>query len=243
MSTRAALLVLLVSIAPLAARAQSEPADAPAAAEGEGDDAEREPPVEHAEPAPDPGPSRAGAREPARSSAMAAELRQREDVRPWHVAFGTATGIATYATTILGFLTFNDRYGWTGNAADTGCASGSPIFGAAACGEPPLSHLVAASTASTLFAVTFTLALFMPDPLGVDQGGGERATLLTIHKALRWGLLGLFVTQLVLGTITAAAGIDDFGTRRDLAVTHLVLGVVTNVAMTTQGILGSIMEW
>lgn len=170
-------------------------------------------------------------------------LRQREEVRPWHIAFGTATGISSYATTILGFLTFNDRYGWDGDPTSTGCASGSPIFGNDACTGPPIGHLIAAATTTAVFTTTFVLALFMPDPLHVDEGPGERATLLTVHKSLRWALLVLYVGQVVLGAITSAADITDFGTRRALASVHLALGTVTMATMTTQGILGSILEW
>lgn len=236
--TRLALLALL--LVPLPASAQDAevapadpvPVDEPVADEGIDDEGiDDEAVVEEAAPAAAPAPV----------EDVSGDLRQREAIRPWHVAFGTATGIATYATTILGFLTYNDRYGWTGDGADSGCGTGSAIFGAAACGEPPWSHLISASTAMTLFAVTFTLALFMPDPLDVAGSGGEQGTLLTVHKVLRWGLLGLFVVQLALGLVTA--NLDDYDAQRGLAATHLALGVTTNVAMTTQGILGSIMEW
>lgn len=248
MRTRLGILALCIALCPLAAHAQDEPTDdedvaaedeAVAEPDPDADAIVAEPVVEPVqEPVEEPTP--APRREPPDTS-IADQLRQREAVRPFHVAFGTATGIATYATTILGFLTFNDRYGWTGNGADSGCGTGSPIFGMEACNSPPYTHMISALTASTLFTVTFTLALFMPDPLGIDQGGGEQATLLTIHKALRWGLLGLFVTQLALGFVTAS--VNDYGTQRDLAIAHLTIGTVTNLAMTTQGILGSIMEW
>lgn len=245
MSTRLALVALLC-LAPLDALAQdaedtdSGPGDEmfrEPVAEPEADAPADEPPVEEAEPTTEP----TATPEPAPVSDVAGQVRQREELRPWHVAFGTATGIATYATTILGFLTYHDRYGFTGNGAESGCGTGSAIFGMAACNEPPWSHLITASTTMALFAVTFTLALFMPDPLDVAGSGGEQGTLLTVHKILRWGLLGLFVAQLALGLVTSA--VTDYETQRGLAVTHLVLGVTTNLTMTTQGILGSIMEW
>lgn len=247
MPTRLALVALLC-LAPRTASAQdTEEADSgpgdemfrEPVAESEPDDAAEEPPVEEVEPTPEP----TATPEPAPVSDVSGQVRQREELRPWHVAFGTATGIATYATTILGFLTYHDRYGFTGNGAESGCGTGSAIFGMAACmaGTPPWAHLITASTTMALFAVTFTLALFMPDPLDVAGSGGEQGTLLTVHKILRWGLLGLFVAQLALGLVTSA--VTDYDTQRGLALTHLVLGVTTNVTMTTQGILGSIMEW
>jgi hypothetical protein len=199
--------------APVAAPVSEDPADGSAASPTEDDPAE-----------------------------LGAALRQREEVRPWHIAFGTATGISSYATTILGFLTFNDRYGWDGDPASTGCASGSPIFGDDACTGPPIGHVIAAATTTAVFTATFVLALFMPDPLHVDEGPGERATLLTVHKSLRWALLVLYVGQVVLGAITSAVD-TDFGTQRALASVHLALGTVTMATMTTQGVLGSILEW
>lgn len=228
--------------APLEAAAQDpEPPD-PEVAADDGTEDRADPPA--VDPAPvDPVDEDPIEAEPTEDpSELGAALRQREEVRPWHIAFGTATGISSYATTILGFLTFNDRYGWDGDPASTGCATGSPIFGNDACTGPPIGHLIAAATATTVFTATFVLALFMPDPLHVDEGPGEHATLLTVHKSLRWALLALYVAQIVLGVTTSAVD-TDFGTQRALASVHLALGTVTMATMTTQGILGSILEW
>jgi hypothetical protein len=175
-------------------------------------------------------------------ASIASAVRERENLRPWHMIFGSLTGAATYATTILGFLQYNDRYGWSGDPNDTGCARLDALLGMDGCDGPPLAHASLAGTATVLFGAAFTIALFMPDPLQASEGSSELATLLTVHKALRWVLLGLFVGQIVLGAISA--NVDaDFETNRAIATSHLVLGTVTWATMTTQGVIGSMMAW
>lgn len=184
----------------------------------------------------------AGASAQSENASTASQIRLREDLRPFHMIAGSLTGAATYATTLLGFLTFHDRYGWDGDPSSTGCAQGSPVLGADLCEGPPWPHLVLSSTMSLFFATAFTIALFMPDPLGVAEQRTQMGTLLSAHKALRWALLALIVSQIFLGVVTA--NIDaDFDTRRGLAIGHLALGAATWATMTTQGIMGSMMAW
>jgi len=189
------------------------------------------------------GDSSAGDEEPSAGSSMADDLRLRQELRPWHIGFGTASVATMYATTILGYLTFADRYGFDGPISG-GCVPGnSSLLGAASC-DAPFAHATAAITATATFSVAFTLALFMPDPLNAGDGDGEFATMLTIHRALRWGVTGLMIAQVVLGIATSVINAsNDYNTARDLAAGHLVLGTVTNAAMTAQGILGSLMAW
>jgi hypothetical protein len=176
------------------------------------------------------------------SESTAAQIRQREELRPFHIAFGTSAGLASWASTVIGFLTFHDRYGWDGDPASSGCAQGSPLLGADMCSGVALPHTILAATSATLFTTAFTIALFMPDPLNVADGRNELGTMLTIHKGLRWALLAMMVGQIFLGIVTANIE-ADFETRRGLAIGHLALGATMWATMTTQGLLGSLMTW
>jgi hypothetical protein len=229
-------LVVLLCASPAFAQEEAELEVAGAEEEGAPDAA-----VEVAEPEPEEreGPSII----PDEREDLAAQIAERERLRPWHILLGSLAGLSTYSTTILGFLHFNDQYGWDGDPASAGCAPGNePVLGRDLCTEPPWPHLVGASVLSVFYGAAFTIALFMPDPLNASEGRSEMATLLSAHKTLRWVLLGLLLGQLVLGAV--AANVDaDFDTRRVLASTHLALGVVTWGTMTTHGILGSMMAW
>lgn len=176
-------------------------------------------------------------------AAIASALAERQRLRPWHIVFGNLTWAATNAATLLGFLHFHDRYGWDGSITGPACASGNPILGNDLCGGVPWPHVVATTALTVFYGATFTLALFMPDPLDVGEGRGDFATRITAHRALRWVTLGLMAAQIVLGAIVSNAGINDFDTRRALAATHLALGTITWGTVTAMGILGSLLAW
>lgn len=177
------------------------------------------------------------------SDEIGQQLRLREDLKPWHIVFGTATWTSMNVATILGFLHFSDRWGWTGNPADTGCNRGDPILGGDFCAGPAIPHFAAAIGTAVFFTATFTLGLFMPDPLGAAEGEGERGTLLRIHQVLRWGVLGGMIAQLALGFIVGATRSEPFETGRALAVTHVAVGATTWAMMTAQGIVGDVLAF
>jgi hypothetical protein len=220
----ATLVVVATSLASAPASAQEESADAPA---------------EVRDAAAEPVDAQVEREEDAR---VAAQIAERQRLRPWHIAFGNLTWAATNVSTLLGFLQFNDRYGWDGDPLSTGCATGSPVVGDF-CTGTPWPHAIAVTALTVFYGATFSIALAMPDPLDVGSGSSARATELTVHRALRWVTLGLIAVQIVLGAIVSNAGIDDFGTRRALAATHLAFGTATWAATTTMGVLGSLLAY
>lgn len=173
---------------------------------------------------------------------IAEQIRERQRLRPWHVLFGNLTWAASNVATLLGFLHFHDRWGWDGDPASTGCASGSAILGDF-CSGPPWPHAIAVASLTVFYGATFTIAAFMPDPLDAGAGSGERAQRLVAHRVLRWALLGLLGAQLVLGAVVANVELSDFGAERALAATHLALGATTWATMTAMGVLGSLLAW
>ena len=177
------------------------------------------------------------------SAEIGRELRLREDLKPWHIVLGTATWTSMNVATILGFLHFSDRWGWSGDPLDTGCARGDPILGTDFCDGPAIPHFAAAIGTAVFFTATFTLGLFMPDPLGSAQAEGERGTLLRLHQVLRWGVLAGMVAQLILGPVTSALRSEPFETGRALAATHVTVGALTWAMMTAQGIVGDLLAF
>lgn len=169
-------------------------------------------------------------------------LEERNRLQPWHIIFGNLAWGATTITTLLGFLTYHDRYGFGGPENDTPCARGDPIMSTDFCDGTPWPHALAATALTLFYASAFTTALLMPDPLDVGEGDGAYAQQITFHRGLRWVVLGLIIGQAVLGGI--AANIDsDFETRRTLAGIHLSVGVATWLTMALQGILGSMLAY
>jgi hypothetical protein len=83
----------------------------------------------------------------------------------------------------------------------------------------------------------------MPDPDDLDEGKGEFAETLRMHKFLRWVHLGGMIAQVVLGVIVANSeliGLDranDYGTLQALATVHMASGLVTWGALTWAGAL------
>ncbi|MDQ3034833.1 MAG: hypothetical protein M3Y87_20655 [Myxococcota bacterium] len=126
--------------------------------------------------------------------------------------------------------------------SDSGCASGSAVFGDF-CEGAPLPHVVAVTSLTVFYGATFSIALVMPDPLDTGSGSGELAMRLTAHRVLRWVTLALIGVQIVLGAIVSNAGIEDFAERRALAATHLAVGTVSWATMTAMGVLGSLLAY
>lgn len=170
-----------------------------------------------------------------------AALERRDSLRVWHIVSGNATWFATTLTTVLGILTYRDRYGG-GEEGETPCARGDTILRQRHCTGTPLPHAIGAGLLTLSFAATFSLGLAMPDPLATadsDTGHGRR---LRRHKALRWVLLGLVVAQSLLGAISANV-VDGFDARRNTATAHLALGLATWGTMLATGVYGSQMAY
>lgn len=171
---------------------------------------------------------------------LAAQLRERERLRPWHVGFGIATNVANSTTLVLGYLQYSDRYGFGAAQADTPCARGAPLLGTEMCSGAAWPHAIAAATLTTLVSVTFLIAAFMPDPLDAASGQSTFATVLRAHRALRWVVAALIVAQAIFGAVIGSVD-SDYETGQALAGAHLATGTLTGAAMLSQAILGSVL--
>lgn len=175
---------------------------------------------------------------------IAAGMAERQRLRPWHILFGNLTWAASNVATLLGFITFHDRYGFDGNPLSAGCAGPSPIFGdTCARGSVPIAHVVAVTALTLFYGSSFTIGAVMPDPLGVGEGTSEHATEINVHRALRWTSLAIMALQIVLGAISQNVEFSDFGADRAMAATHLALGTVSWGVLTAQGIVGSLLAY
>lgn len=155
---------------------------------------------------------------PDESSALAAQLRARQDIATVHRAFGIATWASMAITAVLGWIQFADEYGFHGNPNETACANGTAVL-QEFCTGVPWPHAIAGFTTAALYFTTAGLSLAMPAPL-------EASADLEIHKTLRWIHLATMLATAVFGVVTA--NIDaDFGTRQALALVHQGLGVTT----------------
>ncbi|MGE0792500.1 MAG: hypothetical protein AB7S26_42915 [Sandaracinaceae bacterium] len=197
-------------------------------------------PVVTAEPEPEPTNTQGGDDEE-----LAEQLALRRDLRIPHIIAGNAFFGSMTGTFLFGWLHFNDLYGWSGNPADTGCARHDTIVGEDFCSDESfaLPHFIGSITATTAYTTAFILSLFMPDPLGLADAGGDRATWLSIHRVMRWGVLGLLVAQMTLGFVTAIVETGNFADQRALATAHLVLGNVTYAASWALGLTGWLLAW
>ena len=118
----------------------------------------------------------------------------------------------------------------------------SAIFGQDSCSGTPWPHLISAGITTALYASTFALSLLMPDPDDSDEGDGEFAQTLRMHKLLRWVHFFGMISQIAIGTILAndVLGLDranDYGTLQLLATIHMGIGIVTYGALTWAGAL------
>ncbi|AKF11313.1 hypothetical protein [Sandaracinus amylolyticus] len=185
-----------------------------------------------------------GAPDPAQleDAAIAAQLRQRQEIALVHRAFGVATWASMAATAVLGFIQFGDEYGFHGARSETACAQGTAVL-QDFCEGTPWPHAVAGFTTAALYFTTFTLSFFMPDPLDLEHQQSDWAERVRIHRALRWVHLGGVVLQALLGIFIAnheAFGLDtndDFDALQALAGVHMGVGIVTFGALSAAAAL------
>lgn len=170
--------------------------------------------------------------------ALAAALRQRQEIATVHRAFGIATWASMLVTVALGFIQYYNLYGFFGGRDDTPCVNGDAVFGQDQCWGAPWPHRIAALTTTALYATTFVLSFVMPDPLGASEG--PNAGDLRVHEALRWVHLGGMIAQVLLGFAVGQNwfGIDranDFGAMQAIATVHQVIGLATFGVLTAAG--------
>lgn len=168
-------------------------------------------------------------------------LERRERLRIWHILFGNLTVFSTTLTTVLGILTYRDRYGG-GEEASTPCARGDTVLRQSFCTGTPLPHALGAGVLMLSYTAAFSLGLAMPDPLATASDRTTHGRRLRRHKALRWALLGLIVAQSLLGVVSANVP-EGFDARRNTATAHLALGLATWGTMFTTGIYGTLLAY
>lgn len=168
-------------------------------------------------------------------ASVAEALAERRRVARIHRAFGAATWLSMATTAVLGFIQLWDEYGLARSASNTPCAQGDAVMGF--CGDDtPWPHAIAGLTTTALYATTFTLSLFMPDPLDFGEGDGKHARRVQMHKKLRWVHLAGMLATITLGAITA--NVDaSYETRRALAWTHFGAAFTTFTALSVAGAL------
>jgi hypothetical protein len=160
-------------------------------------------------------------------------IETRTDLALVHRIFGVSTWVAMATTGVLGFIQYMDEYGFFASENDTPCARNEAII-QSACTGVPLPHAIAAGTTAVLYGTTFTLALLMPDPVGLEEGS-ERANQLELHKLLRWITFGGVLAQAVLGATISLIGDDAFDARQALATVHLGIGAATFATLSVAG--------
>jgi hypothetical protein len=180
----------------------------------------------------------APASDDAELGALAAQIRQRQELGTIHRAFGIATWASMLVTVGLGFIQYYNLYGFFGSQADNPCVNGNAVFGQDQCFGEPWPHRIAAITTSALYATTFVLSFVLPDPLGASEGAAGAD--LELHKTLRWVHLGGMIAQVLLGLMVGQNwfGLDranHFDELQAIATVHQVVGLTTFGVLTAAG--------
>ena len=178
----------------------------------------------------------------AEAEVYAAQLRERGRVTSIHRPLGIATWVSMGVTLLLGGFQYHNLYGFFAAREDTPCVTGNAIFGQGSCSGTPWPHLISAMMTTALYSATFAFSLMMPDPDDSDEGDGDFAKTLRMHKILRWVHFGGMIAQIAIGTMIAndMFGLDranDFDTLQLLGTVHLGIGIITYGALTWAGAL------
>ena len=166
-------------------------------------------------------------------------IRGRNRLAKIHRILGITTWVAMAATLTFGFIQYSNLYGFGGSHTDNPCVNGNAIGGYEACLGRPLPHTISSLVTTALYASTFSLSLFMPDPDNASEGDSEFARTLRTHKILRWIHLFGMISQITLGLVTAnlfdRASESDFKAAQALGTVHMGIGLVTFGALTWAG--------
>ncbi len=166
------------------------------------------------------------------------QVRQRQEIGTIHRALGITTWVSMTLTSILGIMQYSDLYGFGAGRDQNPCTTGQGII-LDECSGPPWAHAISATTTASLYTVTFTLSLLMPDPNQASSGNGQFAEHLRIHEALRWVHLIGMVAQMVLG-LGVSNGLfgdraNNYDTLQIVAGVHQAIGWTTWGALTAAG--------
>jgi hypothetical protein len=146
----------------------------------------------------------------ARQRDLSRSLALRRTLLRLHQFGGFVTLGAMTATTIVGQLNYDDKYGGGGDT-----------------GKYRSAHQVLAYGTAGIFAATGLLALFAPSPFEKQL----RLDTATLHKASMLVATFGLVAQVVLGIVTS--GSEGKISQRDLARAHQIVGYTTLAATAT----------
>jgi hypothetical protein len=135
-------------------------------------------------------------------------MRRRRQLLGLHQTAGLGLVALQVATTVMGQLNYNDRFGDANTA------------------RYKLPHAVLAYTTFGVFAATGALALLAPDAPSRPDRGYDRVTL---HKIGMVTAAAGLAAQVALGIYTARR--DGFENKQDIGRVHLVVGYATLAAV------------
>ncbi len=134
-------------------------------------------------------------------------LRLRRTMLSWHQGVGLGMFALQLATTIVGQLNYNDK------------------FGSDNTGQFVQPHAILAYSTLAAFAAAGTLALFAPAPLRRSEGFDR----VSLHKLSMWVATAGMVAEGVLGIWTTSR--EGHFNQQGIATAHLVIGYVTLAAV------------
>jgi len=172
-------------------------------------------------------------------------LRHRAAITRVHRPLGIATWASFLVTLSLGTLrVINARSAFgAGLCARPSPDTGMGILGEFGCsGLTPL-HGFSSFITTALYTTTAILAASMPDPERASEGNDRRATILRLHRAVRWVHLTGMILMPILGILAARpdvigispSAMDDFS--MGMRTVHMFVGYTTFAALTTAMIL------
>jgi hypothetical protein len=136
-------------------------------------------------------------------------MRHRRRLLGLHQTAGIGLFALQVATTVAGQLNYNDRFGDANTA------------------RYKTPHAVFAYTTLGVFAATGALALLAPDPASKPDRGFDRVSL---HKLSMFTAAAGMAAQVALGIYTAHR--DGYENKQDFGRIHLVVGYATLAAVT-----------
>jgi hypothetical protein len=149
-----------------------------------------------------------GEAKPAEAPVDVGALKLRRRMLEWHQALGFGLLALDLATTVVGQLNYNDK------------------FGDANTGQYRQPHMILAYTTVGVFLLEGALALFAPSPIKKPHEGWDR---VSTHKASMFvAALGM-AAQIGLGIYTAQR--EGYLNQKDIGTIHLAVGYATLAAL------------
>jgi hypothetical protein len=136
-------------------------------------------------------------------------LRLRRTMLNLHQGVGLGMFALQLATTVVGQLNYNDKFGGDNTAKYV---------------QP---HAILAYSTLATFVAAGTLALLAPSPLRKSEGFDR----VSLHKLAMYGAAAGMLAQGILGVVTKSR--EGYQNQKSIATAHLVVGYVTFAAVAT----------